>query len=74
MSIDLTDVNLNIISPRVGLKKNFFIGNRIIVVPDISIGYSRFDFKLNSDIEDETSLNGLFLGIGISPKFGINDN
>lgn len=74
LNFNLTDVDLNIFSPRIGLKKNFFIGNRITIVPDVSIGYSRFDFKLKSDIQDDMSLNGLSLGLGITPKFEISDN
>lgn len=74
LNFDLTDVDLNLISPRVGLKKNFFIINRFTIVPDISIGYSRFGFKLNSDIEDDFSLNGLSFGIGITPKFEVTNN
>jgi len=74
LNFELTDVDANIISPRVGLKKNFFISNRITIVPDISIGYSRFGFKLNSDIEDDFSLNGLSLGLGITPNLKITNN
>lgn len=71
LNFESTDVDANIISPRVGLKKNFFIYNRIIIVPDLSLGYSRFGFKLKSDIEDDSSLNGISLGFGITPKFEI---
>jgi hypothetical protein len=73
LNFELTDVDANITSPRVGIKKNFFISNRVIIVPDVSLGYSRFDFKLNSDIEEDFSLNGLSLGLGITPKYEITD-
>jgi len=73
LNFELTGVDANIISPRVGLKKIIFISNRIIIVPDVSLGYSRFGFKLNSDIEDDISLNGISLGFGITPKFGITN-
>ena len=73
LNFELNDIDANIISPRVGVKKNFFISNRIIIVPDVSLGYSRFNFKLNSDIEDDISLNGLSLGLGVTPKYDITD-
>lgn len=71
LNFESTDVDANIISPMLGLKRNFFISKRIMIAPDVSLGYNRFDFKLNSDVEDDFSLNGVSLGLGITPKFEI---